>query len=79
MAVLVMNWPASAEESCNNLKKEKISLSPQCSPRSSVSFTVWWERFGVRRVRVHFQTVSRFFLLGDEAALHSVHLKTANV
>ena len=25
-------------------KKRKISLSPQCSPKSSVSFTVWWER-----------------------------------
>ena len=33
-----------------------MSFSPQCSPRSSVSFTVWWERSGVCLVIVHFWT-----------------------
>ena len=33
-----------------------MSLSPQCSPRSSVSFTVWWERSRVCLVIVHFWT-----------------------
>ena len=37
-------------------KKKKISLSAQCSPWSSVSFTVWWERSGDCLVIVHFQT-----------------------
>ena len=56
MAPLVKTWPAKAGERCNNLKKGKMSFSPQCSPRSSVSFTVWWERSGVCLVIVHFQT-----------------------
>ena len=56
MAPLVKTWPANAGERCNNLKKGKMSFSPQCSPRSSVSFTVWWERSGVCLVIVHFQT-----------------------
>ena len=56
MALLVKTWPAKVGERCNNLKKGKMSFSPQCSPRSSVSFTVWWERSRVRLVIVHFQT-----------------------